>query len=210
MLNIEPIKLLQGSHADTAQTGSGCFMNVIAYLNGEPQITDKSPCVCATIRPIAIWLNDYMRDDERHLLIPFIHRAMGTATNDLDILVRRARRAVLLATECTKSAAQSAEYAEYAEYAESAAANCAKYAAKSSNCAKYAANCDAEYAAECAEYAAKSAEYAAECANCAKYAARKQIIDSVLRYLDDVCPSADEPTQILIERANCLIELARV
>ena len=33
MLNIEPIKLLSGSHANTAKTGSGCFMNVIAYLN---------------------------------------------------------------------------------------------------------------------------------------------------------------------------------
>ena len=31
-MNIEPIKLLQGSHAETGKTGMGCFMNVIAYL----------------------------------------------------------------------------------------------------------------------------------------------------------------------------------
>ena len=47
---IAPIKLLAGTHEDTAKTGSGCFMNVIAYLNGEPQITDQSPCVCVTVR----------------------------------------------------------------------------------------------------------------------------------------------------------------
>lgn len=40
MINIEPIKLLRGQHKDTATTGQGCFMNVIAYLNGDPQITD--------------------------------------------------------------------------------------------------------------------------------------------------------------------------
>ena len=51
---IKPIKLLSGTHNDTAQTGQGCFMNVIAYLNGEPQITDQSDCVCYVVRPIAI------------------------------------------------------------------------------------------------------------------------------------------------------------
>ena len=34
-LPIEPIRLLAGSHADTGTTGKGCFMNVVAYLNGE-------------------------------------------------------------------------------------------------------------------------------------------------------------------------------
>ena len=28
-MNIEPIKLLKGSHDDTGTTGQGCFMNVI-------------------------------------------------------------------------------------------------------------------------------------------------------------------------------------
>ena len=57
MFQIKPIKLLKGSHADTGSTGQGCFMNVAAYLNGDDQITDSSPCVCVTIRPIVIFLN---------------------------------------------------------------------------------------------------------------------------------------------------------
>ena len=95
----KPIKLLSGSHADTAKTGQGCFMNVIAYLNGETQITDQSSCVCVVVRPIAIWINDYLMDSERHILLPYIERAMGSATCDKEELFRRAGRAVRLAEE---------------------------------------------------------------------------------------------------------------
>lgn len=38
-LQIMPIALLKGSHDDTAKTGQGCFMNVIAYLNGETLVS---------------------------------------------------------------------------------------------------------------------------------------------------------------------------
>lgn len=206
MLNIEPIKLLSGSHPDTAKTGSGCFMNVIAYLNGEPQITDQSECVCATIRPIAIWLNDYMNDDERSMLIQFIHRAMGTATNDLDILVKRARRAVIFADEM-------AESAKYAKSAAESAMSAAYYAAESAESAESARSARYARYAMSARCAAMSAESAAMSARSAAMSAesaplRKKIIDAGLRYLDDVCPMADEPTRELLCRANALVELA--
>ena len=122
MFNIEPIKLLSGSHKDTAQTGQGCFMNVIAYLNGESQITDKSSCVCITIRPIAIFLNDFANDAQRQKLLPFVLRAMGTATDDKVIISKRIEAVVKFAefnarlaesaAEPTKSAAEYAKYAE--------------------------------------------------------------------------------------------------
>ena len=64
-MNIAPIKLLAGSHSDTGETGVGCFMNVIAYLNGEPQITDQSECVCFTVRPMAIFLNGLANNEQR-------------------------------------------------------------------------------------------------------------------------------------------------
>ena len=111
---IAPIQLLSGSHADVGATGQGCFMNVIAYLNGESQITDESTCVCVTVRPIAVWLNDYLRDDERAILIPYIERAMGSATSDLVTITSRANRAVQMANEMAEYAAESAEYAGYA------------------------------------------------------------------------------------------------
>ena len=119
---IEPIKLLSGSHSDTGTTGKGCFMNVIAYLNGEPQITDQSTCVCYVVRPIAIWLNDYLKDGERARLIPFIERAMGSATEDKNEVMRRVNLAVVLAKTYAKYAAghaarHPAEYAKYAGHA---------------------------------------------------------------------------------------------
>ena len=118
---IKPIQLLEGTHEETAQTGQGCFMNVIAYLNGEPQITDQSPCVCEVVRPLAIWLNDFMRDDERQQLIPYIHRAMGSKTDDKDELSQRAWLAVDFANEMKEIAANAAAPAD-AAYAASAAA----------------------------------------------------------------------------------------
>ena len=122
-MHIEAIKLLKGSHDDTGKTGLGCFMNVIAYLNGEPQITDASPCVCVTVKPIAVWLNDYMDDAERQQMLPFILRAMGSATDDIHELVRRAELCADYAEKRAASAAsaESAESAAWAARAESAA-----------------------------------------------------------------------------------------
>lgn len=111
---ISPVKLLSGTHSDAAETGRGCFMNVIAYLNGESQITDRSECVCVTIRPIAIWLNDFLRDQDRYKLLPYLERAIGSATEDLDVIIAR----LGLIVEFARAFAKSAESAEYAKYAE--------------------------------------------------------------------------------------------
>ena len=88
-MNIPQVKLLRGSHVETGQTGQGCFMNVIAYLNNEATITDQSECVCFVMRPLAIWANDWMTDAERPQLLPFILRAMGSRTDDKKEVMRR-------------------------------------------------------------------------------------------------------------------------
>jgi len=202
VLNIQPIKLLSSSHDDTDKTGQGCFMNVIAYLNGEPQITDRSPCVCVTVRPIAIRLNDMANDEQRQRLIPFIERAMGSTTEDRTEMIRRAYLAADFAEECSritaKYAAASAASAKYvAKYA------AAKYAAKS---AEYAA----EYAAEsAAESAAKSAEYAAESAKYAEYAEYAEVFEAGLRFLDAALPRVEVLTFTpeVEARAQKLVEL---
>ena len=202
---IKPITLLSGSHHNTATTGQGCFMNVIAYLNGEPQITDKSPCVCVTVRPIVIWLNDFMSASERHQLLPFICRAMGSATENNAEIARRLVHVVDFANTCAKSAAESAaeaaaeavKYAvKHARYAtECAAEHAARYAAKSAaksaaeRAAERAAQCAAEhasYAAEHASYAAEHARYAAESASYA--ASRQPLINAGLAFLDAALP----------------------
>ncbi|MCA3694227.1 hypothetical protein [Aquidulcibacter sp.] len=187
---IEPIKLLAGSHKDTASTGQGCFMNVIAYLNGEAQITDKSECVCFVMRPLAIYANDLFNDEDRQRLLPFILRAIGSRTDDKEVITERLRHVVAFAEKQSKSAAKSAEYAEYA-------AEYAKSAAKSAESAEYAA----EYAksAESAECAAEYAEYAAEW--------YKTTRDDLLTMFDACFPQLTKPQAVHLERAKRLHEM---
>ena len=194
----EPIRLLAGSHADTGRTGQGCFMNVIAYLNGEPRITDRSACVCVVVRPIAIWINDYLTDSERHILLPYIERAMGSATGDRRELTRRAARAVKMAEEM-RDIACADDSAAYVADAASAASDAGKAAdvAKVSNYATKASAC----AAKASTIAAKASEFGSDAA----YAvARERIIDSCLRFLDDCLPHPGRKTTEGAELARVL------
>ena len=184
---IEPIKLLKGSHDHTASTGQGCFMNVIAYLNGEPQITDKSECVCFVVRPIAIWFNDFLQDSERHILIPFIERAMGSRTSDRAEIERRALLAADMAQRMSDAAAKySAEAAAWAAGAAAEAARAAAWAA-----------------AEAAEAAWAAAEAARA------VAIREEIKSACLEFLDRALPQKEQG-QVVIERAKRLRELVTV
>jgi hypothetical protein len=214
---IAPITLLAGSHADTGTTGSGCFMNVVAYLNGEAQITDQSPCVCVTVRPLAIRLNDLLTDAERPRMIPYIERAMGSATDDRDEMLRRLELVVGLANGMRDHAAKhAAEYAaKNAQYAAEYAQYAAEYAAKYAKCAAEFAQYAAEYAAKYAKCAAEFAQYAAEC--CANFAAeccveyvalRQECIELLFSFLDAALPKAPAPTGELLARAEKLIEVA--
>ena len=187
---IKPITLLYGSHSDTGETGRGCVMNVIAYLNGEPQITDKSPCVCVTVRPLMIYLNDALSDAYRPRLLPYIERAMGSVTDDVPEMRRRLALIVDLARSMTKYAAKYAEYAKYA-----AAKSAAEYA-------KYAAAKSAEYA----ESAAKSAESAAKSAK--RQNRQNEIIDSMFVLLDNILPHAKTFPDVIMRRAEILVSVA--
>lgn len=200
---IKPIALLSGSHDDTAQTGQGCFMNVIAYLNGEPQITDQSPCVCVTLRPIVIFLNDFMNASERQQLMQFVCRAMGSATDDKAEILRRLVHVVAFSDACTEFATKPAtKYAKYAaEYAAEYAVEYAKYAKYAEYAAKYA-----EYAKYAAESAAKSAEYAVEYGKSAEYAAiRQSIIAAGLAFLDAALPPLPDAEPVHVDRARELV-----
>lgn len=200
---LKPIRLLSGSHADTGQTGQGCFMNVIAYLNGEPQITDRSPCVCVVVRPIAIWINDYLIDSERQILLPYIERAMSSATRDKAELARRAARAVQLAKEARDIACTVLDdgSATDAAHAASEAARAATDPATVST-----------YAARACTYAAKASDYADELSSertgGSYFDARHRIIDSCLHFLDDCLPGVDSVVPVTVERAERLAVLA--
>jgi hypothetical protein len=176
MLNIQPITLLRGPHHDTAATGQGCFMNVIAYLNGEPQITDQSPCVCETARPIAIVLNDRANDEERRQLLPFIERAMGSVTHERDESCRRGRLAVEFAQACSDIAQQTDRNSHLAEQCH-AYAQAAKAAIQGGPIIVPSA-------------AASEAYYAAVVASAMSEGARVQVFQAGLKFLDAALPPA--------------------
>jgi hypothetical protein len=198
MLNIEPIKLLSGSHDDTAQTGSGCFMNVIAYLNGEPQITDESPCVCRTIRRPAIWINDFLNDSERNQLLPFVQRAMGTATDDEAVL----RRRIGMVVDYIRDVAALAKQFDPDSSDANAAAlslNLAEMGRSHSRSMWLKPDLFGQLAANAATHASYISNGPAQ---------RKALVDRTLAFMDSICPPADAPSRVLIERANRLLELA--
>ena len=203
---IKPITLLSGPHPDTAQTGQGCFMNVVAYLNGEAQITDQSDCVCYVMRPLLIFANDFMMSDERQQLVPFIERAMGSRTDDKEIITKRLARVVAFANQQAKSA-NSAKYAANSA-AEYAANSAAKYAAESAEyaaeSAEYAANSPAKYAAECAKYAAKFAECAVSAVS-AEY--HSSTVSALLELFDEGLPLAPEWGVQIEARAQQFVKL---
>jgi hypothetical protein len=208
MLNIEPIKLLKGSHADTGETGQGCVMNVIAYLNGEPQITDQSPCVCFVARPILIWLNDFLSDEDRQRMIPFIERAMGSRSDDPKIFVSRAEAAARFAQKCSEIAASaaSAACAESAAWAADAAS--AARAADAADAASAASAACAESAASAASAAwAESAAWAADAASAAD--AARELSALSFEFLDEVLPKPPSyQPAVVIQRAEKLIEIS--
>ena len=164
-------------------------MNVVSYLNGESQITDESPCVCVTVRPLAIKLNDLGTDEQRQRLLPFVLRAMGSATRDLKVLDARVARLRKYGEECAELMRNV-----YADADADAYADVYAYA--------YA------YAAASAYANAYANAYAYSYANA--YAVRASLFDAGLRYLDDVLPPAEPANEVVIQRINTLQTLQNV
>lgn len=203
-MNIEPIKLLRGSHADTGKTGMGCFMNIIAYLNGEPQITDKSECVCITVKRISIFLNDLADDQQRQRMLPLVLRAMGSRTDDkeeisrrLTLLVEFAKWQALIVAKYANDGNGSANHAL-------AAAECAKYANDAADAARATSFANATARAARATAAANAASFA-EYQNY-----KNETFDRGMILLDAMLPKAQEADAVVIGRTQKLIELAAV
>lgn len=162
--------LSRGAH--TAHEGKACIMEYVALLAGEAW-TDTPTCTYRPLARAAQYVNDMLRDQDRHLLVPLIGRLFGTTEpiNDRRFAVFAVRsvipmvRAVEHLHPVVKSTLDETERAlaliEHGEYADAAnAAYAAAYAANAA-AAAYAA-----YAAAAAAYA--YAAYAA--ANAAAYA----------------------------------------
>ena len=208
-MNIEPIRLLRGHQENTATTGQGCFMNVVAYLNGDAQITDRSPCVCVTVRPLSIRLNDLGNDEQRLRLLPFVLRAMGSATENTEVLAARRARLCQYGEECNEVMQSFAERSvvdnPYAYLFPDASTNA--YAIAKAHCQGFDAFIPFEAAfSDAYSYAqAYSNAHAHYCIEPTHL--QSLLFDAGLRFLDDVLPAAESASLVVAERCETLVKL---
>ena len=213
-MNIEPIRLLRGHQENTATTGQGCFMNVVSYLNGDAQITDRSPCVCVTVRPLSIRLNDLGNDEQRLRLLPFVLRAMGSATENTEVLAARRARLCQYGEECNevmqsflKSAKSPSAGTHFYLFPD---ASTDAYAIAKANCrtiSRWCAAADATFA--------EVNSYAVAYSNAHAYARsyiesthlQSLLFDAGLRFLDDVLPAAESASLVVAERCETLVKM---
>lgn len=202
LFNIKPITLLQGSHEDTGKTGQGCFMNVIAYLNGEETITDQSECVDPLIRSVAIWMNDHLYDNDRQAMLPFVLRAMGTAYDSDEVKQRRARRIVSFWRR-TRRAIEQALYG--------IPVPTGRWFSVGSERVAYHFSCLDRFTFIAIEDAVFTFDAATSVDNLYIDLLPDLYhgwISSLFDLMDSLLPPADAPTQLVIERAAKLVEVA--
>lgn len=189
---IKPIKLLQGSHPDTAQTGSGCFMNTISYLNGDEKITDRPACVDNHVRVMMININDGIGPDDRQRLLPFVHRAMRTVGSDKATSEMR----ITTMGRCT-SLMQAALDSPLRE-AVGARVHAPLVWARASFGAGhlYEAAC---YVGDALRSVLMTARVSPN---------KAQVTDILLQHIDKILPPAEEPSGEVLERAEKLVATA--
>ena len=219
---ISPIKLLAGHREETQTTGHGCFMDVIAYLNGDAQITDESECVCPVIRSIAIYINDLLNDEQRHRLLPLVARAMGTSKAPIEIIVSRAKAAAKYAMACktiAKSYTQNEnsysakEIAIFANESVSAASNAAVTVNENlrliyaTSAARNAIRAAAEAIKVTDSVQAFSYTKTNHFAHLAHLDCKHQIIDAGIECLEEMCPPSKVPDTTVIQRAKDFAEI---
>jgi hypothetical protein len=205
--NYMTITLASGKHSPGQ--GAGCFVEVAGLLHTGQWTGDNPDCFCPALAAFGRCVNDWLRDDERHVLWPYTLRMGGT--NDGRSVERAFRFADWAVREVTPVALEARGLVDAARLlrqatpvvdettarAAAAAANAANYAANAANYAVAdaadAANYAANAAANGAAYAAYAAAYAA--ANAAAHAARPLVIDMCLAILDELCPPAPTADQ---------------
>lgn len=187
------IKLSKGAHANPKE--GMCIMEVIAYIEGEKH-TDHPKCACPIVTEFAIRTNDWMTDEERELLLPYVLRIAGSkATSDLeqqrtymaaDYAIRVFAPIGLRTVRLETQAKNLEACAKIVDQKTAIAGKKAAYVAVSA--AAYAANATAyvAYAAANAAYAAANATYADAAANAAYAAVRIKIVNARLALLDDM------------------------
>lgn len=185
--------------------GKACVMEYVSLLAGE-EWTDTPACTNLVLARAAQAVNDGLRDDERHLLVPLIGRLFGTdAPVDNRLLVLWCARSVEHLSETAKACnditarfilgdasaeelrtnAADAADASYA-YAAACAPDAAYAAAGAASAADAACAPDAAY-----DSAAAAAYAAAAAAADAAYAVKSADADSKVTWLSGLIDEYD-------------------
>lgn len=78
MTNVpEAMPLLKKGAHDDPKDGA-CVMEYVSILAGE-EFDDHPECTHPSVAGVARYVNDYLHDEDRHLLVPFIDRLMKAA-----------------------------------------------------------------------------------------------------------------------------------
>lgn len=73
--------LSAGRHDSPAE--GACVMEYVSVIAGE-KFSDKPACTDETLAMMAWAINDSLYDEERHMMVPFITRLIGTSGYDVD------------------------------------------------------------------------------------------------------------------------------
>lgn len=114
-LDLDNLILYQGNHYPGNEM---CIMEAVAFIAGE-EWSDRPKCASPVITELAQGLNDNFSDKNRSLLIPYILRIIGTASDQevedkrlwtvLDWIARTRIPEILSSIELDKSASKLTE-----------------------------------------------------------------------------------------------------
>ena len=187
---LSQVKLTQGQHDDPRS--GGCAMDMVSWLE-YGKAGDHPECVCPVIAAFIRSVNDFLPDNERQRLVPYLLRFSGTVSKE-----HEQQRAEYLAWQSlTVFAPLALEVAGLKEEAdklksldqndlEAAAWDAAWDAAWAAGAAARAAAWDAAWAAGAAAWAAEAAAWAAGAAGAAgaAEAAENKLHDAVFQAID--------------------------
>ena len=102
-----PLKLRQGPGSDWSK--GLCFMEAVAWMDGNLEPTDKPACACPVLSNFAISINDYISDDRRNDLLRMVLPMIGTRAPHCEklrqdtIILFTVRNVLIPLLELTKS-----------------------------------------------------------------------------------------------------------
>jgi len=86
---LKGMRLAYSSHPD--RSNGLCAMEVVAWMAGEPH-SDRPKCASPVIAAVMRSLNDWLNDDDRQVLKPYLPKLLNTAGSK-ELELRRAFRA---------------------------------------------------------------------------------------------------------------------